>query len=341
MTHVALRSLSRHFDSTVAVDNIDLDVECGQLIALLGASGCGKTTTLRMISGLLDPTDGSIEFDGQSVTSVPTEKRGAVMVFQKHLLFPSMSVAQNVGFGLKMAKVPAPQIDKTVGQMLDRVRLRGFGDRRAHELSGGQQQRVALARALAVEPRVLLLDEPLASLDANLRKEMRQELRGIQDDFGVTTIMVTHDQEDAVMLADQVALMDEGRILQFGPVADFYDRPVNAQVAEFFGNPNELAGMVDGDTVTTAAGMLHHTQAGLAAGSVRVTVRPEAIEISEHPGKNTVSALVVSASYRGTHTDLEIKLGGELWTMQARVADRIAAGDNIEVFLPPEAVWLY
>lgn len=135
--------------------------------------------------------------------------------------------------------------------------------------------------------------------------------------------------------------MDEGRILQFGPVADFYDRPVNAQVAEFFGNPNELAGMVDGDTVTTAAGMLHHTQAGLAAGSVRVTVRPEAIEISEHPGKNTVSALVVSASYRGTHTDLEIKLGGELWTMQARVADRIAAGDNIEVFLPPEAVWLY
>ena len=215
MTTVVLKDLSRHFADVVAVNKMNLEVQSGELVAFLGPSGCGKTTTLRMITGLLVPTEGDIRFDGKSVLTVPTEKRGAVMVFQKHLLFPTMNVGQNVGFGLRMRGVPKAEREARVREMLALVKLPGFEKRQAHELSGGQQQRVALARGLIIEPNVLLLDEPLANLDANLRLEMRELIRSIQQKLKITTIFVTHDQEEAVMLADRIALMFDGVLQQY------------------------------------------------------------------------------------------------------------------------------
>ncbi|MCZ7545363.1 MAG: ABC transporter ATP-binding protein [Anaerolineae bacterium] len=228
MTQVTLENLTRRFGDVTAVDNLNLEIDSGELVAFLGPSGCGKTTTLRMIAGLLEPTSGDVKFDGASILDTPVEKRGAVMVFQQHLLFANMNVEKNVGFGLRMRGVDRAAIRKRVAEMLDLVRLSGFEDRRPEELSGGQQQRVALARALVVEPRVLLLDEPLANLDANLRLEMRDLIRNIQRRMQITTIFVTHDQEEAVMLADRVALMFDGVIQQYTPPRAFYERPANA-----------------------------------------------------------------------------------------------------------------
>ena len=234
MTTVTLQNLTRRFDDVTAVNNLNLEVESGELVAFLGPSGCGKTTTLRMITGLLLPTSGDVLFDGKSVLTIPTERRGAVMVFQKHLLFPTMNVGQNVGFGLRMQKVDSKEIDRRVSEMLELVHLPGFEKRRPHELSGGQQQRIALARALIVRPNVLLLDEPLANLDANLRLEMRELIRNIQREIGITSVFVTHDQEEAVMLADRIALMFEGVLQQYDAPQAFYERPSSAQVAHFF-----------------------------------------------------------------------------------------------------------
>ena len=241
MTDVSLQSLSRRFGDNVAVRDLSLDIESGELVAFLGPSGCGKTTTLRMITGLLRPTSGDVQFDGESVVEIPTERRGAVMVFQKHLLFPTMDVAQNVGFGLKMAGVDKSEISSRVSEMLRLVELPGLEERKAHELSGGQQQRVALARALVVRPKVLLLDEPLANLDANLLITMRQLIRSIQSELGITAIFVTHDQEEAVMLADRVALMLDGVLQQVGSPDVFYRSPRTTEVARFFRNGNFLA----------------------------------------------------------------------------------------------------
>ncbi|SVA92633.1 uncharacterized protein METZ01_LOCUS145487, partial [marine metagenome] len=203
-----LSNLSQHYPNTEqpALDRLNLDIESGQLNALLGPSGCGKTTAMKMIAGILMPTGGDILFDGDSVLSTPAERRGAVMVFQNYLLFPYMSVGDNVGFGLKMARVDKSTIKKKVLEMLELVQLPGVEDRKPSQLSGGQQQRIALARALIVEPKILLLDEPLSNLDAHLRDEMRELIRGIQRKMGITTVFVTHDQEEAVMLADKIAL---------------------------------------------------------------------------------------------------------------------------------------
>ena len=207
MTQVAIKELTKVYPGADApsVDNLTLDIGSGDLAALLGPSGCGKTTTMKMIAGLLPPTAGDVAFDGRSVLNDKPENRGVVMVFQNYLLFPYMSVADNIGFGLKMRKVPRGEIARRVGEMLELVRLPDLGARRPRELSGGQQQRVALARALIVKPRVLLLDEPLSNLDAHLRFEMRDLIRGLQQEMGITTIFVTHDQEEAVVLADRIA----------------------------------------------------------------------------------------------------------------------------------------
>ena len=246
MTTVTLQNLTRRFGDSVAVNRLNLAIESGEMVAFLGPSGCGKTTTLRMITGLLLPSEGDVRFNGKSMLTVPTEKRGAVMVFQKHLLFPTMNVAQNVGFGLRMQGVKQSEIDARVSEMLGLVRLPGFEKRSAHELSGGQQQRIALARALIVQPNVLLLDEPLANLDANLRLEMRELIRTVQRDLRITTIFVTHDQEEAVMLADRVALMFDGVLQQYDTPQAFYDRPRTVAIARFFRNDNFLPGTKQG-----------------------------------------------------------------------------------------------
>ena len=244
MTHVSIKNLTKIYPgSTIpSLDNLSLEIESGSLTALLGPSGCGKTTTMKMIAGLLDQTEGDVTFDNISILNERPENRGVVMVFQNHLLFPYMNVQDNIGFGLKMRNVDKDQIYKRVLEMLDLVKLPNMENRMPKELSGGQQQRVALARALIVQPKVLLLDEPLSNLDAHLRFEMRDLIRNLQQSMGITTIFVTHDQEEAVVLADQVALILDGRLKQYDKPDVFYKRPIDVLTAQFFGGQNFIKG---------------------------------------------------------------------------------------------------
>ena len=344
MTTVVLKDLTRRFGDVVAVDRLNLEIESGEMVAFLGPSGCGKTTTLRMITGLLAPSQGDVLFDGRSILNIPTEKRGAVMVFQKHLLFPTMNVAQNVGFGLRMQGVNKREIDRRVSEMLERVHLPGFEQRKAHELSGGQQQRIALARALIVEPNVLLLDEPLANLDANLRLEMRALIRMIQRELSITSIFVTHDQEEAVMLADRVALMFDGRVQQFDQPQAFYDRPQSVEVARFFRNNNFLRGVRQGDQLETRLGILHIDPDTVAQpdGPVLATVRPEEIVLAPaaDEAENLVRVTVQSSVYMGTYSQVLLEVDGQAWQARGPADLRMVPGEPITVQLPRRHLWL-
>lgn len=341
MAEVRLVGLTKRYGDTPVVDRVNLIIQSGELAALLGPSGCGKTTTLRMIAGLQKPSCGDILFDGRSMLRIPPEKRGAVMVFQKHLLFPHMNVADNVGFGLRMRGVDRRTVRVRSEAMLELVQLPGYGDRRPDQLSGGQQQRVALARALVVEPQVLLLDEPLANLDANLRVEMRKLIRTIQQEMGITTIFVTHDQEEAVMLADRVALMMDGRVQQVGTPRDLYERPRSVRVARFFRNENLLSGTKAGVHVTTAAGTLALAcDGGLDDGPVFVTVRPEHVALAcSRQCANTVSATVVDSAYMGAFNRVQAMIGDELWTLHLPSDISVRPGQRVDLHLPCEHVW--
>ncbi|MDX2468249.1 MAG: ABC transporter ATP-binding protein [Acidimicrobiia bacterium] len=343
MTNVSLQQLSRRFGDHLAVRELNLDIESGEMVAFLGPSGCGKTTTLRMITGLLQPTSGDILFDGESVLEIPTEKRGAVMVFQKHLLFPTMNVAQNVGFGLKMAGVDKAEVNRRVTEILELVELPGLESRKAHELSGGQQQRIALARALVVRPQVLLLDEPLANLDANLRITMRQLIRTIQSEMGITAIFVTHDQEEAVMLADRVALMFDGILQQVGQPDTFYRSPRTKRVAQFLRSSNILPGVRTGSTIVTDVGQLTIDSERVPAGDgdVVLAVRPEDVELSSQAGEdNVVVGTVKSLIYMGSHTQLVVDVGGAVWHIQGSALLKAEEGDQIHLRLPKDRIWL-
>jgi ABC-type Fe3+/spermidine/putrescine transport system ATPase subunit len=342
MTSVALKNLTRRFGDVVAVDNLNLDIASGELVAFLGPSGCGKTTTLRMITGLLLPSDGDVTFDGKSVLTIPTERRGAVMVFQKHLLFPTMNVAKNVGFGLRMQGIDRRQIDRRVSEMLELVKLPGFEKRRAHELSGGQQQRVALARALVVRPNVLLLDEPLANLDANLRLEMRELIRNVQKELGITTVFVTHDQEEAVMLADRIALMFDGKLQQYDAPKAFYERPSSTIVAHFFRNDNFLKGTRRGGIVETTVGKLEIDAGNVTYpdGDVLVTVRPEDVQLMHNSGSNLIPAKVLARVYMGTYSQVQLDVHGQKWLAHGPADFEAQVGDVISVELPKSRIWL-
>ncbi len=344
MTAVALSHLSKRFGNHLAVRDLNLEIESGEMVAFLGPSGCGKTTTLRMITGLIQPTSGDVLFDGESVVGIPTERRGAVMVFQKHLLFPTMNVAQNVGFGLKMAGVDKAETARRVTEMLELVELPDLESRKAHELSGGQQQRVALARALVVRPQVLLLDEPLANLDANLRITMRQLIRSIQHEMGITAIFVTHDQEEAVMLADRVALMFDGVVQQVGEPDTFYRRPSTTRVAQFFRNSNFLHGVRSGNVVSTPVGDIEVDPVQVADGSgdVILSVRPEEVKpvLAGSDAANTVPATVESVIYMGTHTQVVAKIGNSVWNVQTAAAFNPREGEEVLFELPKEHVWI-
>ncbi len=342
MTAVKLVRLTRYFGQVKAVDQLDLVIDSGELVALLGPSGCGKTTTMRMIAGLLTPSTGDVQFDGKSMLKVPAEQRGAVMVFQKHLLFPTMDVAQNVGFGLKMQGVKPAEIRQRVGEMLEFVRLPGFEQRRAHELSGGQQQRVALARALVIRPRVLLLDEPLANLDANLRLEMRELIRRLQRELKITTLFVTHDQEEAVMLADRVALMFDGVLQQYAAPQAFYTRPRTAQIARFFRNDNFLLGVKRQDQVETSLGCLRIEpgQVNQPDGPVLLSVRPEEIQLNPTATDNLLSVPVVSSVYMGTYTQVQLQVNGQPWLAHGPADLPMQAGALIAIRLPAARIWL-
>jgi ABC-type Fe3+/spermidine/putrescine transport system ATPase subunit len=273
---------------------------------------------------------------------VPTDKRGAVMVFQKHLLFPTMNVAQNVGFGLRMQSVERKELDRRVSEILELVRLPGFEKRRAHELSGGQQQRIALARALVVHPKVLLLDEPLANLDANLRLEMRELIRSIQREMGITTVFVTHDQEEAVMLADRIALMFDGILQQYDVPQSFYERPLSARVANFFRNENVLAGTKIGSSVQTALGSLDIDPARISQpdGEVLLTVRPEDVRLIVDSNTNVIQAKVLAQVYMGTYTQVQLDVQGHKWLAHGPTDFQTQIGATIPVGLPKSHIWL-
>ena len=289
MTPITIRGLRKTFGQTVAVDHIDLNIASGQLFFLLGPSGCGKTTLLRMIAGFSDPTAGTIRFGQQDVTHLPPNKRNTGMVFQGYALWPHMTVRQNVAFGLEVRKVSKDETRRRVDDALASVQLTPQADRKINQLSGGQQQRVALARALVIKPTVLLLDEPLSNLDAKLRLEMRQSIRDICKESGITGVYVTHDQKEALSMADAVAVLQAGNVMQVGPPRDLYQRPANRFVADFLGETNFIAGTVasrDGDTATfdTPLGPLRSTTFPddlPAGGNVTCSIRPEAIRLAD------------------------------------------------------------
>jgi ABC-type Fe3+/spermidine/putrescine transport system ATPase subunit len=309
------------------------------LVAVLGPSGCGKTTTLRLIAGLLDPTSGDIAFDGEPVLGVPPEKRGAVMVFQQHLLFPFMSVADNVAFGLKMRGVGRDETRRRVAEALALVQLPGLEARWADELSDGQRQRVALARALVVRPKLLLLDEPLSNLDPELREELRTEIVNLQKQLGITTLFVTHDQAEAVAVADRVALMMDGAIIQVGKPQDFYERPAEARVARFFGNLNIFPARKRGDVIETGWGDLSINPSPLPDGPVLATIRPEAVEFGVN-GTNTLTGQVAAWTYQGGSAQCRVLVGGVPLEIISPPYLTCRPGEAITLHLPRERLWL-
>lgn len=343
MTHVTLHDLTKVYPgaSEPSLDRLTLEIASGELTALLGPSGCGKTTTMKMIAGLLKPTAGDVTFNGRSVLKDKPEDRGVVMVFQNYLLFPYMSVADNVGFGLKMRKVDKSQIEQRVKAMLDLVKLPDLGARKPSELSGGQQQRVALARALIVQPNVLLLDEPLSNLDAHLRFEMRDLIRNLQQEMGITTIFVTHDQEEAVVLADKVALILDGKLKQYDRASMFYKRPVDESTARFFGGQNFIAGNASNGIFEASFGSLT-LPVDAANGPGKLTFRPENIRLAQSQDTNTITATVAEKFYLGTHTRLQLTIGDEKIYMVSNPNDveTLNTGDTVSIALAPGALWM-
>ena len=317
MSFLTLTGVQKTFPGgTVAVEDFNLGAVRGEFVSFLGPSGCGKTTTLRMIAGFEKPTAGAIVVDGTDITYRAPNQRNVGMVFQSYALFPNMSVADNIGFGLKVRKRPKAAIDKRVGELLELIHLEGRGDRYPWQMSGGQQQRVALARALAIEPQVLLLDEPLSALDAKIRIVLRKEIRAIQRQLGITTVYVTHDQEEALSLSDRVVVMSDGRIEQIGTPSEIYNFPTTAFVASFVGTLNLVtAGVVDagagrlsidGQQVKTSKAVTD----GGPDGRVTLAVRPEGIELGDgEPGANRLKGTVEDINFLGSIVRIRVKVG--------------------------------
>ncbi|TGD85545.1 ABC transporter ATP-binding protein [Mycolicibacterium sp. CH28] len=317
---IRLHQLAKSFEGVPAVTGIDLDIPAGQFYSLLGASGCGKTTTLRMIAGFEKPDSGRIELDGRDVAQDPPHKRPVNTVFQTYALFPFMSVWDNVAFGLRYQKTPKDEIKRRVGEALELVRMGGFAKRRPTQLSGGQQQRVALARALVLAPRVLLLDEPLGALDAKLRRQLQLELRAVQREVEITFVYVTHDQDEALTMSDQIAVLAEGRVEQVGPPQEIYSAPATTYVAGFLGAAN----IFDADVLECAAGSAVcsalATRLGAAVdsscrpGPAAIVIRPERItlqapETPVSPGYNAISGTVAQVVYHGASTQVHVNVG--------------------------------
>ena len=293
---VALHDLRRAYGPVLALDGLTLDIAPGEFVALLGPSGCGKTTALRVLAGLEDPDTGRVEVDGRDITAVPTSARDMGMVFQAYSLFPHMTARQNVEFGLQLRRIPTARRRARAAEMLDLVGLSGEAERYAHQLSGGQQQRVALARALAIEPQVLLLDEPLSALDAKVRVQLRAEIRRIQLEVGTTTLFVTHDQEEALAVADRVGVMRAGNLEQLAAPQDLYSRPATAFVADFVGLTNRLPALVQDGHAQVLGTSVPLLPGSAQSGTATVLIRPESIAVTADPAGR---ATVVTASFLG------------------------------------------
>ena len=344
MTHVSIKNLTKVYPGLTvpSLDNLSLEINSGSLTALLGPSGCGKTTTMKMIAGLLDQTSGDVTFDGTSILKEKPENRGVVMVFQNHLLFPYMNVQDNIGFGLKMRNVHKDEIFNRVIKMLDLVKLPNMENRMPKELSGGQQQRVALARALIVQPRVLLLDEPLSNLDAHLRFEMRDLIRNLQQSMGITTIFVTHDQEEAVVLADQVALILDGKLKQYAQPDVFYKKPIDVVTAKFFGGQNFIKGTSKNNSFSSNIGKLALPKDCLQGNGI-LTFRPENVQIGKGPKSvNTIKAKIIEKIFLGTQTRLKLSIKDEVIQAIANPneVDDKETGIEIDINIPPSCLWV-
>ncbi|MEU6604847.1 ABC transporter ATP-binding protein [Streptomyces shenzhenensis] len=335
---VEFRGLRRVFGTTVALDGLDLAVRQGEFLALLGPSGCGKTTALRMLAGFEHPDAGAVLVDGEDVTQVPAHRRDAGMVFQSYSLFPHLNALDNVAFGLRMRKIRAGERRARAAELLELVGLADKGQRFPHQLSGGQQQRIALARALALRPRVLLLDEPLSALDAKVRLTLREEIRRLQQELGITTLFVTHDQEEALSVADRVAVMREGRLEQCAAPAELYGRPATAFVAEFVGTMSRIPGSRTGDTVEVLGQRLPVDGTAPAATEVDVLARPEAVRVrADEAG----SARVVATAFLGAVVRVTVRLadGTEAKAdLPAHEAAGLGAGTAVRVSLPERPV---
>jgi iron(III) transport system ATP-binding protein len=315
MSKLILRNVGKSYGNFQAVSDFSLELQPGEFVSLLGPSGCGKTTTLRMIAGFMPPTSGTIEMDGQAISTpagvVPPEKRHMSMIFQSYAIWPNMTVGQNVGFGLEVRNLPRPEVERRIDRILEVVQMGPLKGRYPAELSGGQQQRVALARAIVVEPEVLLLDEPLSNLDANLREEMRFEIRRLHDEFKITTVYVTHDQSEAMVTSDRIVVMNKGRIEQIDPPHVLYGRPKSRFVAGFIGRTNFVER--DGGTYS---------------------IRPQAIGLSAaRPAANAVEADIVGRAYLGEYWDYQAKPLGETKPL------RVSTGPNA-LFDIGQRVWL-
>jgi len=350
--HVKLESLTKRFDQATAVHEISLEIQAGEFFSLLGPSGCGKTTTLRMVAGFEPPTTGKILLDGVDVANLPPNRRQVNTVFQSYALFPFLTVAENVAFGLKYKSVPKAELNSRVAEALELVQLTGYEKRRPNQLSGGQQQRVALARALVLRPSVLLLDEPLGALDAKLRRTLQVELGVLQKQVGITFLYVTHDQEEALTMSDRLAVMNHGRVAQLGTPEEVYNEPADAYVADFLGVSNLMDARVQpggdgkgpcqlrmGDfTLEAAAGRLD------ATGTVKLAIRPERIHVEpyETTGANRVPGMVERLVFLGSTTHVYVRLatGSTLQTLVRNDGAELpySQGTAVSVAIPAEAL---
>ncbi|WP_295537105.1 ABC transporter ATP-binding protein [uncultured Thioclava sp.] len=315
MSFLTLTNINKSFGANTVVRDLDLTVNTGEFVSVLGPSGCGKTTVLRMIAGFETPSSGSIRVDGTDVTALPASRRKIGMVFQAYALFPNMSVRENVAFGLKIVGMSRAQIDARVSEMLDLISLGHLADRYPYQMSGGQQQRVALARALAPRPNLLLLDEPLSALDAQIRTSLRDDIRRIQQELGITTIFVTHDQEEALSISDRVVVMHKGRADQIGSPAQIYNHPSTGFVANFVGKLNTFDAMASGTDSVAVAGQ---NIAGLRSTAmppgtpITVALRPEALSLARRPGDDlSLPGRVLTSSFLGSVIRAQIEIAGQ------------------------------
>ena len=334
---IELKNISVSFDGEPVLKDLNLSISDGEFVTLLGPSGCGKTTTLRIIGGFIEPDNGDVFFDGKRINGLPAYKRSVNTIFQRYALFPHLNVYENVAFGMRVQKKSNAEIAATVEKMLKLVNLVGFEKRAVSTLSGGQQQRVAIARALANNPRVLLLDEPLAALDLKLRKDMQTELKNIQKSLGISFIYVTHDQEEALSMSDTVVVMDNGEIQQIGSPQDIYNEPQNAFVADFIGESNILDGVMLQDYLVEFFGrQFSCLDAGFEPGEpVDVVIRPEDIDIVE-PVKGDLTGTVTAVTFKGVHYETIVDFKGFKWLIQT--TDYYPVDTVIGIVLNPEDI---
>ena len=336
---VQFQDMHRYYGAVHALDGLSIDIAPGELVALLGPSGCGKTTALRALGGLDEIDSGRILVDGKDITNVPANKRGMGIVFQAYSLFPNMTARDNVAYGLKLRGVDTSARRQKADEMLELVGLAKQAARYPHQMSGGQQQRVALARALAIEPKVLLLDEPLSALDAKVRRQLREEIRRIQIMIGTTTLFVTHDQEEALALGDRVGVMSAGRLEQLAPPVELYERPKTRFVAEFVGLTNRVNGVADGNTVRVAGAQVPLLEGSAGPGDVTALIRPESIRLT---ADDAGTAHVLAVSFLGSLARAQVELGdGELISAQMSAAESagLAPGTAVRVSVLPAPVF--